>query len=74
MCEGDTLVVRRLDDPARPIEQLIEMVEAPGENGIGCHALTEAVDTLASGGRSSVSSPRSPGSMPRGGVGRRWRK
>ena len=51
MREGDTLVVWKLDRLARSLKQLIETVEAMGEQGIGQRSLTEAIDTTSSGGR-----------------------
>ena len=49
--KGDTLVVWKLDRLARSIKQLIETVEALGEEGIGFRSLTEAIDTTTNGGR-----------------------
>ena len=51
MRHGDTLVVWKLDRLARSLKQLIETVEAMGEQGIGLRSLTEAIDTTTSGGR-----------------------
>ena len=51
MRKGDTLVVWKLDRLARSIKQLIETVEALGEDGIGFRSLTEAIDTTTNGGR-----------------------
>ncbi len=51
MRKGDTLVVWKLDRLARSIKQLIETVEALGEEGIGFRSLTEAIDTTTNGGR-----------------------
>ena len=51
MRQGDTLVVWKLDRLARSLKQLIETVEAMGEQGIGLRSLTEAIDTTSSGGR-----------------------
>ena len=51
MRAGDTLVVWRLDRLARSLKQLIETVEALGGRGIGLRSLTEAIDTMTSGGR-----------------------
>ena len=51
MRQGDTLVVWKLDRLARSLKQLIETVEAMGEQGIGLRSLTEAIDTTTSGGK-----------------------
>ena len=51
MCQGDTLAVWKLDRLARSLKQLIETVEAMGEQGIGLRSLTEAIDTTTSGGK-----------------------
>lgn len=51
MRKGDTLVVWKLDRLARSVKQLIETVEALGEQGIGFRSLTEAIDTTTNGGR-----------------------
>ena len=51
MRQGDTLVVWKLDRLARSLKQLIETIEAMGEQGIGLRSLTEAIDTTTSGGR-----------------------
>ena len=49
--KGGTLVVWKLDRLARSIKQLIETVEALGEEGIGFRSLTEAIDATTNGGR-----------------------
>ena len=49
MRQGDTLVVWKLDRLARSLKQLIETVEAMGEQGFGLRSLTEAIDTTVGG-------------------------
>ena len=51
MRKGDILVVWKLDRLARSLKQLIETVENMEERGIGFRSLTEAIDTITSGGR-----------------------
>ena len=51
MRQGDTLVVWKLDRLARSLKQLIETVEAMGEQGLGLRSLTEAIDTTTAGGK-----------------------
>lgn len=51
MRQGDTLVVWKLDRLARSLKQLIETVQAMGEQGIGLRSLTEAIDTTTAGGK-----------------------
>jgi DNA invertase Pin-like site-specific DNA recombinase len=51
MRKGDTLVVWKLDRLARSLKQLIETVEKLEARGMGLRSLTEAIDTITSGGR-----------------------
>jgi DNA invertase Pin-like site-specific DNA recombinase len=48
---GDTVVVWRLDRLGRSLRNLIEVVAALGERGVGFRSLTEAIDTTSAGGR-----------------------
>src|SRR5687767_13289901 len=48
MRQGDTLVVWKLDRLARSLKQLIETVEALGQQDVGLRSLTEAIDTTTS--------------------------
>ena len=43
--------IPHLDRLARSLKQLIETVEAMGEQGIGLRSLTEAIDTTTAGGK-----------------------
>ncbi len=51
MREGDVLVVWKLDRLGRSLKDLIEIVNALQQRGIGFKSLTEQVDTTTSGGR-----------------------
>jgi len=49
--EGDTLVVWRLDRLGRSLNNLIEVIIALDERGIGFKSLTEQIDTTTSSGK-----------------------
>ena len=49
--EGDILVVWRLDRLGRSLKDLIEIVNALGERGVGFQSLTEGFDTTTPGGK-----------------------
>ncbi|MEM8878024.1 MAG: recombinase family protein [Pseudomonadota bacterium] len=48
---GDTLVVWKLNHPARSLKQLIDTIEMLEAKGIGFRSITESIDTTTSGGR-----------------------
>ena len=48
---GDTLVVWRLDRLGRSLKDLVEIVQALQDRGIGFQSLTESLDTTNAGGR-----------------------
>ena len=48
---GDTLVVWKLDRLGRSIRQLIDIITALQDKGIGFKSLTEQIDTTTSGGK-----------------------
>ncbi len=49
--DGDVLVVWRLDRLGRSIKELIELVNALQERGVGFRSLRESLDTTSPGGR-----------------------
>jgi DNA invertase Pin-like site-specific DNA recombinase len=50
-CEGDVLVVWRLDPLGGGLRHLIELVEDLGGRGVGFWSLTEQIDTTTPAGR-----------------------
>jgi DNA invertase Pin-like site-specific DNA recombinase len=48
---GDTLVVWRLDRLGRSLKDLVEIVQALQDRGVGFQSLTESLDTTNAGGR-----------------------
>jgi DNA invertase Pin-like site-specific DNA recombinase len=50
-CDGDTIVVWKLDRVARSLSQLIATFDDLDLRGIGLRSLTEAIDTTTSGGK-----------------------
>jgi len=51
LCQGDTLVVWRLDRLGRSLSHLVEIVEQLHDRGTEFRSLTEGFDTSTSGGR-----------------------
>lgn len=51
LCEGDTLVVGRLDRLGRSLANLIELMTLLEERKVGFRSLTEQIDTTTSGGK-----------------------
>lgn len=49
--KGDTLVVWRLDRLGRSLKDLVEIVHALEECGVGFQSLTESIDTTSAGGK-----------------------
>ncbi len=49
--KGDTLVVWRLDRLGRSLKDLVEIVHALEERGVGFQSLTESIDTTNAGGK-----------------------
>lgn len=51
MRKGDTLVVWKLDRLARSLKDLVEIIHDLNQRGVGFCSLTEAIDTMSTGGR-----------------------
>lgn len=51
LCEGDTLVVYKLDRLGRSVLHLADLVTRFGQDGIHFRSLTEGIDTTSAGGR-----------------------
>ncbi len=49
--KGDTLVVWRLDRLGRSLKDLVEIVHALEDRGVGFQSLTESIDTTNAGGK-----------------------
>ena len=49
--KGDTLIVWRLDRLGRSLKDLVEIVHALEERGVGFQSLTESIDTTNAGGK-----------------------
>lgn len=49
--KGDTLIVWRLDRLGRSLKDLVEIVSALEDKGIGFRSLTENIDTTSAGGK-----------------------
>ena len=51
LCEGDTLVVWKLDRLGRSVKQLVDLVEELHKQGVQFKSLTDAIDTGTPSGR-----------------------
>lgn len=49
--QGDTLAVWKLDRLARSLKDLVEIVDDLNNRGVGFQSVTEAIDTVGSGGQ-----------------------
>ncbi len=49
--KGDTLIVWRLDRLGRSLKDLVEIVQALEDRGVGFQSLTESIDTTNAGGK-----------------------